>query len=158
MNDPKIIAAIIAAVVSLLISCIVGIYTVLQNRRKFSDLRQELLTRSNTERFIVEKERYLAAYKEFEPEVVRTNQLNPNAGTALTQLYVDFFSSHANEYYLKNKSSLESSELDKLHKDINSAIESGKLNDPDGNDLKVKFMHYLRKFCGLLNSRSLELS
>jgi hypothetical protein len=158
MDDPKIIAAIIAAVTSLLVSCIIGIYTILQNRRKFSDLRQELLIRSNTERFIVEKEKYLPAYKELESEVVRTNELNPNDGTAITQLYVDFFSSHANEYYLKNKSTLQSNELDKLHKNINASIQSGKLNNPDENELKVKFMHYLHEFCGLLNSKSLELS
>ncbi len=59
-DDPKIVAAVIAGIVSLLISAISGLYIILQNRKRFENIRKELIAKASAETFIKAKETYLA--------------------------------------------------------------------------------------------------
>ena len=159
MDDPKVISALIAASVSLLVAGISGLYVIYQSNRKLKVLRDELITTKKTERFIVACENFRKAYRSFEEEASGINSRNPEDGTELLQLCIDFHSSYGRDFYKENLNLLKSSELDKDDAEINRLVNSGILNDHDHPDrmssLETLFAT-MRRFSSALFDESLK--
>lgn len=103
-EQPEVIAAIVAAITSLIVSAVSGSYTVLQNRKRFEALKREILTKYNVENFIEARGEYLRSFRKFEHEINLVNKRNPDDGTEAIQLGVDFLSSKARDFYLVHSS------------------------------------------------------
>lgn len=151
LDDPNVVSAIVAGSVALVVSALSGIYTVLRNRKRFDDLRNELLVKASVERFVNEKNIYLDVYRKFEIEFMNKHEEESSDDTEAIQLAVDFYSETARDFYLRNKSFLKSVELDNLFRKISSTIESGK--DNEKNDFGKTILSFHLK----LNKKALEI-
>jgi hypothetical protein len=157
-EDPKIIAAIVAGVVSLVISGVSGIYSVVKNRKRFEELRKELLVKSSVSTFLEKKESFLDAFRKFEQELNIINNNNPNDGTQAIQFTIDFYAENGRDFYLRNKSILESRQLDELLKKITATISSGSLNGPENHSGKREFGKNILSFLTELNNQTLKIN
>ncbi|WP_340155926.1 hypothetical protein [uncultured Winogradskyella sp.] len=151
----NIITAIIAGSVSLIISGIAGIYNVVQNKKRFDDLKKELITKSKTEDFITARIKFLDDYREFHSILVQKLNTNPEDKTKASQALIDFFAEKAKDYYMRNRSFLKSNELENLLTKINTLFNSKTLNNKESNersDLATKLLSFVKK----LNDQSLK--
>jgi hypothetical protein len=156
-ENPKVIAALVAGIVSLIVSGIAGLYALMKNRKRFDDLKKELLLKSSIERFLDKKEPFLNAYREFESELNILNDNNPNDGTVAVQHTIDFYAKKGRDFYLRNKSMLESKQLDSLQEKITRIINSGTLNTPENHSEKREFGQDILSFLSELNDQTLNI-
>lgn len=157
-NDQKVIAAIVAGIVSLIISGVSGIYSVIKNRRRFEELKKELLVKSSISTFIEKKEAFLNSYRKFEQEFNIINDNNPNDGTEAIQFTIDFYANHGRDFYLRNKSILATKQLDELLTVIKKTIDSGNLNSTDDHSGKGEFGQNILSFLSELNNQTLKIN
>ncbi len=157
-DDPKVIAAIVAGVVSLIISGVTGLYTLMKNRKRFDDLKKELLLKSSIEQLLNSKESYLNAYREFESKLAALNESNPNDGTISIQFAIDFYAKYGRDFYLRNRSLLESSQLNLLQEKISKTIQSGNLNTQENHKGKLEFGNDILDFLRDLNNQVLKIN
>jgi len=157
-EDPKVIAAIVAGIVSLIISGISGIYSVVKSRKRFEELKKELLVKSSVSIFLEKKESFLNAYRKFEQELNVINDNNPNDGTKAIQFTIDFFATNGRDFYLRNKSLLESKRLDEQLEKITLTINSGSLNKPENHSGKREFGQNILSFLSELNDQTLKIN
>lgn len=157
-DDSGVVAAIIAATVSLIVSAVSGFYTVVQNRKRFEILRNEILAKYSTESFVKAKENYLDSFRKFENALVAINERNPHDGTEAVQFSIDFYGEMARDFYLRNKSFLQTTELNNLFNSISESIKSGNLNDPNNHSGKRDFGTSIIKFCKKLNEQALAVN
>ncbi len=152
----NVITAIIAGLVSIVISGIAGIYTIFKNKRRFEDLKKELITRSDTENFITAKIKYLDNYREFKAIFVESLKRNPENRTETLQSLINFYAEKAKDYYVRNRSFLKSKELENLLDKINASIDSKTLNNKDNQEERRDFGENLLSFIKKLNEQSLK--
>ena len=155
-DDPNVVAAIVAASVSLIVSGASGFYTIFKNRKRFEDLRNELLVKDSVDTFVVGRKKYLESYRMFERNMTIVLEENPDDGTKAVQLAVDFYGETARDFYLTNKSFLKSKELNRLFDEIYSIINSGTLNHPENDSGKGEFGRKIFEFCRKLHEKNLE--
>lgn len=151
----NIITAIIAGSVSIIISGIAGIYTVIKNKKRFDDLKKELITKSKTEDFITARINFLDHYREFHPILVENLNGNSEDKTKALQSLIDFFAEKAKDYYVRNRTFLKSKELENLLTKINTLFDSKTLNNKESNersDLGSNLLSFVKK----LNEQSLK--
>lgn len=146
MDDPKVLAALVAAIISIVISSISGLYTVAQNRKRFDDLKKEIISKANAEKFVADKNTYLSAYSNFESEVASINNANPNDGTKTLQYIIDFYTDAARNFYTHNKLFLTGRHLKDLFEKINQIANSNILNEPGRDIEKREFGNMLLEF------------
>lgn len=159
MNNPNVISALIAAIVSLIVAGVSGLYVLYQSNRRLKSLRDELVTTNKTERFIKACEEFRKAYRVFEKQVAEVNFRNPEDGTELIQLYIDFYAAYARDLYLENQELLGAEELNKGIENISRLVESGVLNEhthPDRTASLIALFASLRDFSTSLFERSLK--
>ncbi|RKR12405.1 hypothetical protein CLV91_2532 [Maribacter vaceletii] len=151
----NIITAIIAGSVSIIISGIAGIYTIIKNKKRFDDLKKELITKSKTEDFITARIKFLDDYREFHPILVENLNGNSEDKTKALQSLIDFFAEKAKDYYMRNRAFLKSKELENLLTKINALFDSKTLNNKESNErsnLGTNLLSFVKK----LNEQSLK--
>jgi hypothetical protein len=151
----NIITAIIAGSVSIIISGIAGVYTVIKNKKRFDDLKKELITKSKTEDFITARVKFLDDYREFHPKLVENLNSNPEDKTKALQSLIDFFAEKAKDYYMRNRSFLKSNELENLLTKINTLFDSKTLNNEESSE-RINLGTNLLSFVKKLNEQSLK--
>ena len=156
LEDAKVIAAIVAGIVSLIISGVSGIYTVVKSRKRFEELKKELLVKSSVSSYIEKKESFLDTYRKFEKELNDIVKRNPKDGTEVLQFAIDFYVTKGRDFYLRNKRVLESKRLNELLENITETIDSGSLNTPENNSEKREFGLMILSFLNELNDQTLK--
>jgi hypothetical protein len=155
-EDPIVIAALVAGITSAGISVASGLYLVFQNRRKFDDLRKELIAKESTVRYLNMKDEYLDAYRKFETDLVSINGKNPQDGTEAIQYSINYFANNGRDFYLRNRQFLKTKELENLLKEINDANQAEALNNPNNHQGRLEFGKNIIKFLSELNDSALD--
>ncbi|MEX0810757.1 MAG: hypothetical protein WD048_00985 [Chitinophagales bacterium] len=157
-ENPTVIAAIVAGIVSLIISGFSGIYSLAKSRKKFEELRKELLVKASVSNFLEKKESFLDEYRKFEHKLYIIKYDNPNDGTKAVQFIIDFYAANARDFYLRNKSILETRYLNEQLERITTTINSGNLNNPENQSVKREFGQNILSFLSELNNQILRIN
>lgn len=157
LEEQEIVTAIIAGIVSLVISGVSGVYSVVKNRKRFEELKKELLLKSSISTFLEKKESFLYAYRKFEYELNTINDVNPNDGIKSIQFTIDFFAAYGRDFYLRNKNLLESNKLNELLERITESVNSGNLNNPENYSERREFGQNILSFLSELNDQTLKI-
>jgi len=158
LDDPKVIAAIVAGVVSLIVSATSGLYILVQNKKRLEILKNELLIKASTESFLKAKEAYLDFFREFESELFSINKKNPNDSSEALQFAIDFYGKRARDFYLRNKLFLQTTELNDLFDKISLTIKLGNWMDAKNHSVKREFGNNILRFCNELHDQALVIN
>ena len=157
-EDPKVISAIVAGIVSLLISGVSGIYSLVKSRKRFEELKKELLVKSSVSNFLRKRESFLDAYRKFEQDLISIRDNNPDDLTKAAQFIIDFYETIGRDFYIRNKSLLESKRLNEQLEKITETINSGSLNEPGNYSGRKEFGQNVLNFLIELNKQTLKIN
>ena len=111
-DDPKMISALVGAIVSLIISAIAGAYTLAISKKRFENLKKEIISKSSAEKFVNAKDIYLDAYKKFQLEASASNKRNSVNATETGEIIMNFFAEYSRDFYTRHKQFLSNNQLE----------------------------------------------
>ena len=156
-DDPKMISALVGAIVSLIISAIAGAYTLAISKKRFENLKKEIISKSSAEKFVNAKDIYLDAYKKFQLEASASNKRNSVNATETGEIIMNFFAEYSRDFYTRHKQFLSNNQLELLLKEINKGIELNIMGKDGKNDEKRNYINNILMFCNQLNETALDV-